>query len=371
MKRYSLLLLIWPLWLIGPHTARSQDLLQDKLALDRLEKGLQLMYGYEFSGARQQFTLVQGQYPNHPATPLLDALMILWQHQPFSSYQSAAFTRHLLLLEKTVNLSEIRLAQNEDDIEGVFFKTIACGLLTQHYNDMGESSKAIGETKRLYALVKKSFALRSKNVELYFMTGLYNYYREYYPAAHPFYRPFAVFFKSGSKKDGLAELELVEQKSVFSASEAAGYLAHIYLRYENNPRKALLYARKLSQKYPNNLLYASKLAEILILTRNFEEALPYTQQLQAAQRPLWQAMGKVCGGMIAEFKQKNLEIAVKNYQETEILLKKEGKYADSHRLYVYAGLYRHYARLGNKTKANQYRQLAQQYDIYNYLGSTF
>jgi hypothetical protein len=368
------LLSLWVMVLLGgttPGTCLAQDVLADALALGRIEQGLQLMYGYDFGGARQQFQPVQDQYPNHPTSPLLDALMIYWQHQPFADLKGAAYTQYLQLLEKTVNLAEVRLAKNEDDIEGVFFKLVACGLLTQHYNDAGESLKAVGETKRLYSLIKQSFELRKKNVELYFMTGLYNYYREYYPQVHPFYRPAAVFFKSGSKKDGLADLELAAQKSIFSAPESANYLAHIYLRYEKNQPLALAHVRNLGRKFPNNLHYIGNLTETLLLTRHYDEALPYAQQLQASPRAFRQAVGKVFGAMVAELHQKNFEQAAKAYHEAERMLKKEGKYAHPYLMYAYAGLHRHYTRLGDKVRAGQYRQLARQYDTYNYLGEAF
>ncbi len=357
-------------WLTGL-PLRAQDLLRDQPSLSRIEQGLNHMYGYEFGEARQQFQEVQAKYPQHPATPLIDALMILWQHQPFADFKSAAFAQHRQLLEKTISLAEARLAKNEDDVEGVYFKMVACGLLVLHYNDMGESMKAVGETKRLYTLIKQSFDLRSQNPELYLMTGLYNYYREYYPQAHPVYKPVAMFFKSGSRREGLADLEFCARKGIFSAPEAEGYLAFINLRYEKNPPKALLHSRHLVSKYPKNLHYVANLAETLLLTRNYAEALPFAQQLEASPRPFRQAVGKVFGAMVAEFHQKDLDAAGKAYHQAEALFKKEGNYADPYRVYVYAGLHRHYQRLGNKVQANHYRQLAKHFDTYNYLAETF
>jgi hypothetical protein len=350
---------------------RAQDLLRDQPSLALIEQGLSHMYGYEFGEARRQFQEVQAKYPQHPATPLIDALMILWQHQPFADFKSAAFVQHFQLLEKTVSLAEARLAKNEADVEGVYFKMVACGLLVLHYNDMGESMKAVGETKRLYSLIKQSFDLRNQNVELYLMTGLYNYYREYYPQAHPVYKPVALFFKSGSRRDGLADLEFCARKGIFSAPEAEGYLAFINLRYEKNPAKALLHSRHLVSKYPKNLHYVANLAETLLLTRHYAEAQPLAEQLEAAPRPFRQAQGKVLGAMVAEFHHKDLDLASKRYHQAEALFKKEGKYADPYRVYVYAGLHRHYLRLGNKVQADHYRQLAKQFDTHNYLAETF
>jgi tetratricopeptide (TPR) repeat protein len=356
----------WPV--AAQHLAR---LLADPVAVENLNKGLPLMYNSNFAQAQQYFAPVQKAYPQHPVTPLLSALVIMWQNAPFHDYQGAAFKQHVQLLEQAIALSEKILAKEEDHVEAVFFKMVASGLMVLHYNDMGESMKAASEAKRLYTLINRSFELRKQNVELYFMTGLYNYYREYYPQVHPVYRPVAFFFRTGSRAEGLANLELCTQKAAFSAPDAQAYLANIYLRYEKNHAKALQHARSLVTKYPQNEVFITNLAETLLLTRHYTEASPYLGQLQASAQPFRQAVGKALAGVAAEWHEKQPEKALLYYQQAEVRFKNMGRYADPYRVYVYAGLYRYHQAKGQIAQAKQYHKLAKQYDANGYLTEEF
>lgn len=352
--------------------ATIPPLLADKTALELLEKSLPMMYGCNFAEARRYFAQVQERHPKHPVTPLLNALMLFWQHMPFADFESKAFKQHVYFLEQTISAAQKMLDANESDVEGVFFMLTARGLLMQHYNERGEAIQAVGEAKKLYGLIKQAFDLRERNIELNFMTGLYNYYREYFPERYPVYRPFAVFFRAGNKREGLESLETCTRKAVFTANEAAGYLTHIYLRYEQNHEKALFHSRRLAQRFPNNMHYVASFIETALLTKRYEEAAQMLPLLQKAERPLFQAAAHVFNGMLAEFYRKDLKAAVKSYQAAEnLLLAEKINYAKPYKLYAFAGLYRHYKRQGNLSAAQRYYRQAKALDDYEYLKSDF
>jgi hypothetical protein len=371
-------LLLSVLLLLGAANTQAQQkvvippLLSDKIALELLEKGLPLMYGCDFLQARRYFSQVQARHPHHPVTPLLNALLLFWQHMPFDDFESKSFKQHTYFLEKTITASQKMLDNNANDVEGVFFMLTARGLLMQHYNDKGEAMQAVAEAKRLYGLIKSAFDLRSQNIELNFMTGLYSYYRAYFPERYPIYRPFVIFFREGNKKEGLDNLETCAQKAIFTANEAAGYLTHIYLRYENNHEKALTHSRQLAQRFPNNLHYVAAFIETALLTRRYEEAAQMLPVLQKAERPLFVAAAHVFSGMLAEFYRKDMVAAFKSYQAAEnLLLAEKINYANPYKLYTYAGLYRHYKQQRNMPVAQRYYKQAKALDDYQYLQSDF
>lgn len=347
-------------------------LLSDKTALELLEKGLPMMYGCDFIQARRYFAEVQARHPEHPVTPLLNALLLFWQHMPFDNFDGKNFKQHSYFLEKTIAASQKMLDVNKNDVEGIFFMLTARGLLMQHYNDRGEAMQAVGEAKKLYSLIKSAFDLRSQNIELNFMTGLYSYYRAYYPERYPVYRPFVIFFREGNKKDGLENLETCTQKAIFTANEAAGYLTHIYLRYEKNHEKALTHSRRLAQRFPNNPHYVAAFIETALLTKRYDEAAQMLPVLQKAERPLFIAAAKVFNGMLAEFQRNNLAEAVKSYKAAEnLLLAEKINYANPYKLYTYAGLYRYYKQQRNLPTAQRYYKQAKALDDYEYLKSDF
>lgn len=366
------------LLLLGASELKAQQktvippLLSDKTALDLLEKGLPLMYGRDFPQARRYFAEVQARHPEHPVTPLLNALVLFWQYMPFADFNDKSFKQHTYFLEKTIAAAQKMLDTNPNDVEGVFFMLTARGLLMQHYNERGEAMQAVGEARRLYGLIKSAFDLRSQNIELNFMTGLYNYYREYFPERYPVYRPFAAFFRSGSKQEGLANLETCTQKAIFTANEAAGYLTHIYLRYENNHEKALTHSRRLAQRFPNNPHYVAAFIETALLTKRYDEAAQMLPALQKSERPLFVAAAHVFSGMLAEFQRKDLAAAFKAYQAAEnLLLAEKINYANPYKLYTYAGLYRYHKQKRNMPVAQRYYKQAKALDDYEYLKSDF
>ncbi|MCS6968000.1 MAG: hypothetical protein RMJ44_05410 [Cytophagales bacterium] len=348
------------------------SLLSDPISIELLKKGLPLMYGHEFTQAKSYFAQVQARHPAHPVTPLLEALILFWQHMPFDDFESRAFQQHVNFLEKTIAASEKLLEINPNDVEGVFFMLTARGLLMLHHNERGQALQAVAEAKRLYDMIQQAFQLRFQNIELNFMTGLYDYYREYFPERYPIYRPFTVFFRPGSKKEGLESLETCTRKAIFTANEAAGYLTHIYLRYENDHEKALAHSRRLAQQFSGNPHYVASFIETALLTKRYEEAAQFLPLLQKHTRPLFKAAAYVFEAILAEFYYKDLQGAFAAYQSAEkLLLAEKINYAKPYKLYTFAGLSRHYKRQGEFALARRYYQQAKALDEYEYLKTDF
>src|SRR5205807_1124033 len=81
--------------------------------------------------------------------------------------------------------------------------------------------------------------------DIYFSTRVYDYFVIQYPETHPVYKPFMFFFAKGDKKRGITELEFCVENGIFSGIESLHYLANIFLKYENDPAKALTYSEQL------------------------------------------------------------------------------------------------------------------------------
>ena len=60
--------------------------------------------------------------------------------------------------------------------------------------------------------------------DFYFFTGLYNYYREAYPEAHPIYKVLAFLFPRGDREKGSAELQNAGANSIMLKAEAYSFL---------------------------------------------------------------------------------------------------------------------------------------------------
>ena len=160
--------------------------------------------------------------------------------------------------------------------------------------------------------------------DFYFSNGLYYYYREKYPELRPFYKSFLWLFPSGNKEKGIEDLKMCTHEGIFSSEMAHLYLFHIYLRYENNGRYALSYAKNLYTQYPQNTRFKTIYAESLIAEQQYALAEPLAQELAQETRLFFSVPGFTFKGMIAEGRG-DLEFAKMDYLKALELSHKMGK----------------------------------------------
>ncbi len=113
---------------------------------------------------------------------------------------------------------------------------------------------------------------RSTYKDFYFITGLYNYYREAYATAHPIYKPVLIFFPHGNRKLGLVQLKISADSAIFLAAESMTFLAGIYQDFEKDPAKAIIYSKKLKETYPQNQEFKLHYIRDLLVIKKFGEA---------------------------------------------------------------------------------------------------
>ena len=278
--------------------------------------------------------------PQYPAVPLLQALSVRAANYPLEP-NSQAFEQMKKYLYQVIDQSEKILDQKEDHAEANFFMLSAYGLLAMYENEDGNQFKAVGQAKNAYSYLKKGFDLLDKYPDFYFSTGMYNYYRIKYPELHPFYKSFMWFFRDGDKALGLKQIDLAYQKSLFLSAESADYLTHIYLFYEDDPKKALSYARPLVQDYPQNLYFAVNYAHAALESGAFDGLDKPIQRLIDSDKRYFQVVGNLFQGMLLEKRDQQRDKAEAAYlRSLELNTGIAGEEAENYRSYAYAGLAR-------------------------------
>ena len=192
------------------------------------------------------------------------------------------------------------MERQPDNWEALFLAMASQGLLAESYAESGRSFKAVGAAKKAYRYVKEGTEKLDRFDEFYVSTGLYNYYREYYPEAYPIYRPFMSFFMKGDKKLGISQLEIAEKQASIAHVIARYYLSYIYLRYEYMPAKALEQGKNLHHEYPGNDLFTAIYGESLIINQEYKQATNLTRKLQKNSNPFFRVYGELFMGIIQE-----------------------------------------------------------------------
>jgi hypothetical protein len=202
-----------------------------------------------------------------------------------------------------------------ENYEAQFLAMASQGLMAESYAESGSSFKAVGAAKKAYKYMKAGSDNLKQFSEFYVSTGLYNYYREYYPETYPIYKPFMYFFMKGDKGLGIQQLEIASRDASISHVIAKYYLSYIYMRYEYLPLKALEQGKNLHEEYPNNDLFTAIYLESLIINDNYHQATPIARKLQRNSNPHFRIYGDVFMGVIQERLHNNPKLAEKLYRK--------------------------------------------------------
>jgi hypothetical protein len=326
------------LLLILVNTAINAQILKDTANFNLLKRGVNYIYSLQFDKAGEVYEKMKSAYPDHPIPYLFKGMMTYWKNYPLIPSSSAApsFEEDLYkcieLCEKGKNIA--------DEAEYLLANIGARGLLLLYYADNNLSMDVVSVASRTYQLVMRSFEYTKTYFDFYFVTGLYNYYREAYPEAHPVYKPFAILFPKGDKSKGLKELQMAAKYAVFLKGEAFTFLTGIYISFENNFPAALSYSRSLHEQYPQNPTFRSAYVKNLLLLKRYNEAESVLEQNKNSKNTFIQTQYYILKGIITEKKYKDLLLAESFYKAGIKTAGPVGEFADEYVAYAYFGISR-------------------------------
>jgi tetratricopeptide (TPR) repeat protein len=351
--------ILWTLFLLifAKNTSKAQ-ILKDPQICATITEGLNHAYNYNFEKAKASYALVQQKYPNSPAYSTLMHMLYFMQYLPLKDNPKAK-AQYLVHLNKSITLAEKYIEKNENEPEAIFFMLSSLGSLASWQADNGDMMKAVNTARKVYPYMKKGLKLNSKLADFLYTSGLYNYYVEQYPIDHPIVKPFMVFFSDGDKKTGLAQLEQCGQKALFSHIEASYYLTYILIKHENKYDKALKVVQALANKYPNNTLYASRVAECQLAMGIYDDATTATtQKLMEQSGNVFPAIGNVFAGIIQE-KAKKADAAASTYYQKAISYPTDVRFTQDYQALAHLGLGRIAIRQKKYTEAKSHLHKAQ------------
>jgi hypothetical protein len=337
------------------------QVLKDNWSKNTIKLGLQAMYNFDFKESAQQFGQIKSKYPAHPAGYLLSAMQLEWQYFPLKDHPQQSKT-YIQLMEKCFSLSENMFNKNESDLDAAFFCSASLGFLAAEEANNDNFLKAVSYAKKAYHFLKIGTENVDKQPEFLYAAGIYHFYRIVYPELHPIIKPFMWFFMDGNKKLGLQQLEKAGKESIFVKNEALFYLPYVYNKYEGTPMAGLEISEELTKAYPENIIYSLQRAELLTLSKNFEDAAPYLNKLIKSRNKYFEGCYYALEGLILENQ--------KEYKQAEAFYIKstfypfEEKFTKDIRGLSYLGLARIHLKSGQKQTAKKYLHLAERFIEY-------
>jgi tetratricopeptide (TPR) repeat protein len=331
--------------------------LKDSTSVNLIRKGIKHVYNFDFNNADKISVELVKLYPAHPATFLFKGMLSYWKNYPLipTSPGRAVFEADL---RKCIELCE----ENKDkavESEILLVNLCARGLLLLFYTDNDLSFEVFPIAASTYQCIRRSFNFTTQYSDFYFFTGVYNYYREAYPEAHPVYRTLAFLFPRGSKEKGLADILNAAKNSIFMKAESFLFLTQIYLSYENNFHQATLYSKSLHTIFPDNPDYLSSYIKNLLLIKQYDEAeKEIISSVGYLKNNFFQAQVTIFNGILQEKKYHDYSQAKQLYNKGIKDIAVFRSYGDDYAAYAYFGLSRISAINGDMDGKKIYLKLA-------------
>jgi hypothetical protein len=339
------------------------QILKDTNSIGLLKRGVDDIYDCRFERAREVAGELKGQYPNHPVIYLYSGMIKYWEKHPLipNSQNSASYESDML---KCIKLCEE--AQTYGDYPEYLLANLgARGMLLMYYADNNLTDKVNPLVISTYRYLRESFGYSSVYPDFYFFTGLYNYYREAYPEAHPIYRMLAFLFPKGDKEKGIDEIIIAAKKSIMLKAEAYSFLSYIFINFENNYQTSLTFTRGLHELYPSNRHFLAGYIKNLLLVKKYDEAEKITASLKnEAGSPYFNAQLSVFNGILKEKKYHDYVQAQRYYNKGISELSEFGYYGNDFSSYAYFGLSRISGIKNDKENRKTYRKMALQLTSY-------
>lgn len=364
MRLLLFLSLLFPL----PSSAQIFQYNEKTETIESIRSAIDKLYNQDFAGASRGFQFIRKKFPDNPAYWLAMGISLYWKLMPDLDDEAGIAIFHKYL-DTVIYKAKLKLQQDPNDIENLFYITAAHGFKAGKYSEDNQLFLAVKQAERAYFYLKKGIFPSTRNIEFLFPSGLYNYFSVKFPEIQPLAKPLMLFFPDGDKYKGLGEIKSATENALFTRSEAEVYLMRIFLRNENNPSEALHYARILTVRYPRNLYFASYYSEALLYLQRFKEAQQVITRLLKDEKKYYKSIGLLQSGYTAEKSYRNISVA-KNYYLNAIATSKDIR-TESKRIMglAYSGLARCAIADNQPKKARDYYKKALEYLDYDHFKS--
>ena len=256
---------------------KHEKLLQNRAIQIETTKAINNMYDFKFEEAERDFRWLIIKYPNHPIGNFLLGLNEWWKIVPNTTVETYDETC-LKYMDNAIDLAEKLYDDDETDKEAAFFIASAYAFKGRLFSERSKWLKAAWAGKQAMKYLEKCRGLEDLNPELVLGDGLYNYYSKWIPENYPSLKPLLLFFRKGTKAEGLRQLELVSNNAFYTRMESRYFLVQIY-GMEGQHQKAYNLSKMMHILYPNNSFFHRYAARNAFVVAKFDEAEPLAQEL--------------------------------------------------------------------------------------------
>lgn len=317
----------------------NAQLLKDTAAFNLVRSDIDYIYNLQFDKAREVYAEVIKLYPGHPIVYLLKGFITYWENYPML-HTSPAHIPFEEDMKECIRISE-KNENPEHEAEYLLADLSARGMLLSFYSDNDLIMEVTPLTISTYKYLRRAFSFNSACMDLYYFTGIYNYYREAYPRVYPVYKSLAFLFPHGDMEKGLKQLQTAALNSLVLRAESSYLLSWIYMGFENKMGESLFYSRNLHEMYPENPLYLDTYIRNLLLMKKYVEAQKEITSIpENKENDFFQAQLNIIKGILQEKKYHDNKSAEEYYNKGISQISVYGSYGHEFAAYAYFGMSR-------------------------------
>jgi len=272
MKKLTLKLL---LILSLSNFAHSQNIAE--IQEQKIQEALKEIYRMNYSHSIQLFAEVENSGYFHPLAPLGEISAQWFSDKEIYGYKIG---NNMLWkkIEPKLEFYTEKLNEDPDNAESLYFYGICLGLKARLLLEKKDWFGILTCGIKSIHYINKAAKLDENSYDIILAKGVFNYYVGISSA----YMKITswIFNLSGSKEEGLAQIEAAAIEAKYGKYEAHSILIPIYLFIENDYENALKHARIMVNLFPENPYYHSLAADILLNQGKIIEAEPYIKKVE-------------------------------------------------------------------------------------------
>jgi tetratricopeptide (TPR) repeat protein len=330
---------------------------------DSMKHAVDQLYNYQFTKARLTIAPVRKLDPLNPAVQIFDCLDDYWRNFPISR-SPIAYIKYKNDLRAALKYSTVLLKKDERNPENSFYVLLINIMLARTLFEDGDRWEATRLAMDAFVYIKRGFSLHDKCSEFLLTSGLYNYYREFFAAQNPMYKPLMSVFPKGNIVEGLALLEKATHATVFVKPEAMMFASYINLRYQDDKKEGLRFATMMNANYPENYLFKVLYTENLIQSGEYERARVELNKLVLSPIPYYKLPCALFRGMLEERYAHDPDEAIKWYEMAIKAGQPVNKATENYVGLAYYAIANIYKQKGNIIAAKPFYKKAEEYCQY-------
>ena len=232
-------------------------------------QGIREMYNFQFDESRNSFNKFTALNPDYPAGYFYQVVLDWFTLRMFKE-DKEIWGEMSDKLDKVVLVAENKLKMYPDDALSMVYLGAARGLKARIALSKNNFIDTFYDGYAGFSIIQEAMRNDPTMIDPKIALGIFHYF---IAISGPMIRSLSyVAGISSSKEKAIAEIIEVAERGIYASIEARSFLMFIYAYIEDEYSKALELSRGLAKEFDQSPYFHGKLADILLLNGEIEEA---------------------------------------------------------------------------------------------------